>query len=235
MTEVHELMESGRDLIESHSEFPHTEGAAPPVDPLESHVRTFEVNETELDLDRLDNAVAAARSEFDLGRRQQRTALDSNLAPIVHQCIQIPPRVAAVPGVWQYLALFRYDELITDRWSRDNDIEEKFLGTQKDLYSNYLARLWWGAHLTYDTKSESYLATHRLFNKQRLVNYVLDSSFRRYRPAAIAFANELWNENGEDITTIASRFNDSLSTIQLESRSEAELRHQLRTIKDRVI
>ena len=233
MTEIDILMESGRDLVKEHTNFPQEEGSDPPTDALEAHVRSIQIERAELDYDQLDSVVSAAINEFDLGRREQRTNMDSNLAPVVHQCLDISTRVASLPGFWQYLTIFRYPELITARWSRENDIEEKFLGTQKDLYSNHLARLWWGAELTHD-EERRYYATHRLFNKQRLVNYVLDSSFRRYRPAARAFALELTNERGESITQIAKRFNNSLSTIQLEFREEDEIREQLEKIRDHI-
>lgn len=234
MTEIQLLMESGRDLVKEHGDFPQEDDSVPPTDELESHLRPMEIEGADLDLDQLDSAVSAAKDEFDLGRREQRTSIDSNLAPIVHQCVDIPTRVASLPGFWQHLTLFRYSDLVIARWSRENDIEEKFLGTQKDLYSNYLARLWWGAELTQDDEG-SYYATHRLFNKQRLVNYVLDSSFRRYRPAARAFALELTDERGKDITEVAKRFNKSLSTIQLESRDVDEIREQLTKIRDHVV
>ena len=234
MTKIRELMASGRDLVEEHDEFPQKKGSRPPIDELEAHVRTTDIDGIEFDYDRLDAAVTAAKKEFDVGRQKQRTSMDSNLAPVVHQCIRVPPRIASLPGFWQYLTLFKYSDLVTTRWSRDNDIEEKYLGTQKDLYSNYLARLWWGAELTRD-ENGTYYATHRLFNKQRLVNYVLDSSFRRYRPAARAFAQELTDESGEDITEIAKRFNKSLSTIQLEARDEDDIRNQLGKIQNHVV
>jgi hypothetical protein len=234
MTEITVLMESGRDLIEEHHQFPEEEGSIPPTDELEAHLRSIQVERAELDIDDFNSVVSAAKDEFDFGRREQRTSADSNLAPIIHQCFDIPTRIASMPGFWHYFTLFQYSDFITTRWNRDDDIEEKFLGTQKDLYSNYLARLWWGAELTQDEEGK-YYATHRLFNKQRLVNYVLDSSFRRYRPAARAFALELTNERGEDITQIAKRFNNSLSTIQLESREEEDIRGQLRRIRDHVV
>jgi hypothetical protein len=235
MTTIEVLDDSGRDLVKSHSTFPDEEGSEPPTDELKQHVRTVEVDGGTIDHERLESAIEAAIETFHLGRRQQRTAMDSNLAPIVHQCIDVPPRVAAIPGMWHYLTLVQYPDLVTARWSRDDDLQEKFLGTQKDLYSNHLARLWWGAQLTYDPEEAHYLATHRLFNKQRLVNYVLDSSFRRYRPAAIAFAEELWDESGQDITSIAKRFNNSLSTTQLESQTEDEIRDQLKKIREHVV
>jgi len=234
MTEIHELLESGKDVVKSNDSFPEAEGSYPPTDELADHVRVLDVDGADVDNDRLQASVDAAVSEFNLGRRSQRTALDSNLAPIVRECIDIPTRVAARPGVWQYFTLLEYPDLILKRWSRDDDIQEKFLGSQKDLYSNYIARLWWGAELTHNESTGDYFVTHRLFNKQRLVNYFLDSSFRRYRPAARGFAAELYRETGEDITDIAKRFNASLSTIQLESRDEEQVREQLAMIRQRV-
>lgn len=237
MTEIQILRESGRDLVKNHDHFPHEEGSEPPQKELQSHIKSIEVEDEDvnLDFDRLEFVINHAKVLFDVGRDEQRTAMDSNLAPVVRECLQIPPRVAAIPGFWWHTTLLRYPDFIMTRWSRDDDLTEKFLGTQKDLYSNHMARLWWGAHLTRNEDTGDYFATHRLFNKQRQVNYLLDSAFRRYRPAARAFAIELWDEKGTDVDEIAKRFNDSLSTIQLESRSEEDLGEQLEKIREVVL
>lgn len=235
MSEISVLSEAGRDLVVEDDAFPSDPEADPPREELERHVQTLEVaSDVELNLAWLHKAVERALGVFDTGRQEQRTRLDSALAPVFHQCLDVPTRVASHIGFWQYLALFEFSHLIDARWGgRDGiDVEEKYLGTQKDLYSNHVARLWWGAELTFD--GDDYLATHRLFEKQRLVNYVLDSSFRRYRPAAIAFAETLWTEQSGTIDAVASRFNDSLSTIQLETRSRTEVRNQLKQIREHV-
>ena len=236
MTEIFELTEAGRDVVKNHEDFPDEEGSTPPEDELASHLKRHEVSEDDvsLDLERLRKAVDDAKSLFDHGRSRERTRMDSNLAPIVRECIQVPPRIAAVSGFWQYLSLFKYDDLVTTRWSRDDDIQEKFLGTQKDLYSNYLARLWWGAHLTRNEETGDYFATHRLFTKQRLVNYLLDSSFRRSRQAARGFSIVLQDEVNPVIDGTAKRFNASQSVIELDARSEEDIVGQLEMIKSRV-
>jgi hypothetical protein len=113
------------------------------------------------------------------------------------------------------------------------DLQEKYLGEQKYIYLNAFARLWWGVHLTSCAKSRDYFTTHKMFNKQRLANYVLNSSFRRYHPAAVAFAEELYEETAEDITAIASQFNRARLTSLVEARSEATIRSQIRCIRDR--
>ncbi len=235
MTEIFELTEAGRDVVKNHEQFPDEEGSTPPESELRSHLRRHEVDgDVTLDLDRLRAAIDDSKSLFDHGRRRERTRMDSNLAPIVRETIRVPPRIAALPGFWQYLSLLEYPDLVTTRWSRDNDIQEKFLGTQKDLYSNYLARLWWGAHLTRNEETGDYFATHRLFTKQRLVNYLLDSSFRRSRPAARGFATVLEDEVNPVIDKVAKRFNASRSVIELDARSEGEIVEQLEMIKSRV-
>lgn len=237
MTDIFELTEAGRDVVKNHNQFPDEEGSTPPEDELRSHLRRYEVNDNEevtLDLERLREAIDHAKSLFNHGRRRERTRMDSNLAPIVRESIQVPPRIAALPGFWQYLSLFEYPDLVVTRWSRDNDIQEKFLGTQKDLYSNYLARLWWGAHLTMNEETGDYFATHRLFTKQRLVNYLLDSSFRRSRQAARGFAIVLEDEVNPVIDGVAKRFNASQSVFELDARTEEEIIGQLEMIKSRV-
>lgn len=236
MTDVYELTEAGRDVVKNHDQFPDEEGSTPPKDELQSHLRRHEVDDDEvtLDLERLRQAIDDSKSLFNHGRRRERTRMDSNLAPIVRETIQVPPRIASLPGFWQYLSLLQFPDLVTTRWSRDNDIQEKFLGTQKDLYSNYLARLWWGAHLTRNEETGDYFVTHRLFTKQRLVNYLLDSSFRRSRPAARGFAIVLEDEVNPVIDGVAKRFNASRSVIELDARNEEEIVQQLEMIKSRV-
>jgi len=236
MTEIFELTEAGRDVVKNHDQFPDEEGSTPPKDELRSHLTRHEVDDAEvtLDLDRLREAIDASKSLFNHGRRRERTRMDSNLAPIVRESIKVPPRIAALPGFWQYLSLLEYPDLVTTRWSRENDIQEKFLGTQKDLYSNYLARLWWGAQLTRNEETGDYIATHRLFTKQRIVNYLLDSSFRRSRPAARGFATVLQDEVNSVIDPVGSRFNASRSVIELDARSEEEIIEQLKMIKSKV-
>lgn len=236
MTEIFELTEAGRDVVKNHDQFPDEEGSMPPESELRSHLRRHEADDSDmmLDLNSLREAINDSKSLFDHGRRRERTRMDSNLAPIVRETIQVPPRIAALPGFWQYLSLLEYPDLVTTRWSRDDDIQEKFLGTQKDLYSNYLARLWWGAHLTRNEETGDYFATHRLFTKQRLVNYLLDSSFRRSRGAARGFAIVLEDEVNQVIDEVASRFNASRSVIELDARSEEEIIGQLEMIKSRV-
>lgn len=230
MTELYRLAPRGRRIVEE-SDFPK-ETEDPPTDDLVELTHSVKGS---VDYERLDKAVETTVDLFNRDVPEERSAMDSNLAPTVREAVDISPRVAARPGVWHYLTLFQYPGFVQYRYgfSDETDLQEKYLGGQKDLYSNAFARLWWGAHLTSCARSRDYFATHKMFNKQRLANYVLDSSFRRYHPAAVAFAEELYKETGEDITAVASRFNRARSTYLVEARSEAAIRSQIRRIRDR--
>lgn len=229
MTELYRLAPRGRRIVEE-SDFPE-ETTDLPTDDL---VELTHSAEGSVDYETLDDAIETTVDLFDRDVPGDRSAMDSNLAPTVRETVDITPRVAARPGVWHYLTLFQYPEFVQYRYgfSDETDLREKYLGDQNDLYSNAFARLWWGAHLTSCARSRNYFATHKMFNKQRLANYVLDSSFRRYHPAAVAFAEELYEETGEDITAIASRFNRARSTYLVEARSKTTIRSQIRRIRD---
>jgi hypothetical protein len=230
MTDIKYLTDSGRDLVEEYDEFESRGEVLSLSDELDSYVEEVPVDDADTDLDALEEAIERAMSVFDTDTDTERSAMDSMLAPFVHKYYDIPPRFAGQIGVWQYLSLVEFPEYVVTRWLGHGGLKEKLLGEQKDLYSNQFARLWWGAHLTYDETEERYFGAHKLFNKQRLANYVLDSEFRRCRPVTIAFVNVLHSETGSTIDDVGTRFNQSLSTYQMESRSRQQFETHLENI-----
>ena len=235
MTKIKRLTEEGRDLVRSHDEFEDGDEVYTLSEQLEPHVETFDVKDASIDLDRLSDVIDRSMDVFDPSVDTERSAMDSMLAPFVHQCYEVPPRTAGRIGVWQYLTLVEFPEYVVYRWENQGGLKEKLLGSQKDLYSNQIARLWWGAHLTYDCENDHYWGVHKLFNKQRLANYVLDSEFRRCRPAALAFVDVLHSTTGTIIDEVGPRFNQSLSTYQMESRHRNDFTDQLETIVEFVM
>lgn len=229
MTDIRYLTDAGRDLVEEHDEFESRNEVLSLSSDLETYVDDVTVDDASTDLDALGEAIERATAVFDTDIDTERSAMDSMLAPLVHQYYDIPRRTAGQIGVWQYLTLVEFPEYIVTRWLGYGGLKEKLLGEQKDLYSNQFARLWWGAHLTYDETKEHYFGAHKLFNKQRLANYVLDSEFRRCRPATLAFVSVLHSESGS-IDDVGRRFNQSLSTYQMEARSRQQLEKQLENI-----
>jgi len=230
MTDIPRLTDAGRDLVEEHDEFQSRDEVLSLSSDLESYVHHVSVNDASTDLDALREAIERATAAFDTETATERSAMDSMLAPFVHRYYDIPPRIAGQIGVWQYLTLVEFPDYLVTRWLGHGGLKEKLLGEQKDLYSNQFARLWWGAHLTYDDDENHYFGAHKLFNKQRLANYVLDSEFRRCRPATLAFVEVLNAESGSTIDDVGSRFNQSLSTYQMEARTQRQFETQLENI-----
>ncbi|GAB7094135.1 hypothetical protein JCM30237_12870 [Halolamina litorea] len=206
-----------------------------PLDGISKHVRE-DVDGT-VDTDLLDRRIEAVREHVDFGSQSGGTIADSAVAPTIRLAVDIPDRVAAMPGVWHYLASVKYPDFVRDRWGDNEDIEEKFLGAGRNPYTNALGRLWWGAELTkvpYDAAPEDADLTnaHRLYNKQRLANFVLDRSFRRYRYASAVCAEELYRSHNDVISETTTRFKKALTMYQLEDRSREDLERQIRRIRE---
>lgn len=232
MSTLYKLTEPGLDRVEGNQEFFQGEQTferadfEPDLEPVEG----------EVDYEKLDRAVETTKEMFDPDENQtDGSSMDANLAPIVRDAIDISPRVAADSGVWHYLTVVKYPEYVRYRFDVEKDIEEKFIGTGTNLYQNTFERLWWGAELTKDEGPLKYIGVQKMFAKQRLANYILDSDFRRYRLASRVFAEEMYKELGKKvIDPTAGRFKKALATYQLESRSESELRDQIQQIRDQV-
>jgi len=151
------------------------------------------------------------------------TDMDKALAKEVHQHLDITRRVAGDPGLWHWLAVFRYPHFVRHRWEYHSEaaMREKFLGAGSDLYSNAIHRLWWIAELTH---ADDYALTEAVFSNQTMVNKVFDRWFARYRPAVIALCDELADEPSWVIEDTTNRFNHALTNVQLEGLDEAEAR-----------
>jgi hypothetical protein len=183
----------------------------------------------------LDEIVSGERA-FD-----SKHLIDAELAPIVHANIPLTREQAARPGIWHWLAVVWYPDFVRHRWPwtatvrTTNSMREKFLGAGSDIYSNAFGRLWWMAELSYDAPAEDpYHVTREALKVQMLANRLFDPMFARYPPAVIAFAQELMGESTETVRYANIRFNQALSTIQLESRTKDDLRAIVRNVVEAV-
>lgn len=190
---------------------------------------TPEVVDAEVDLDTIEVAL----DEVVSGERhfEKRHLIDAEVAPIVHENLPLTREQAARPGVWHWLAVVWHPEFVRHRWPRSkpkrtkNSMREKFLAAGSDIYSNAFGRLWWMAELTYDeSAADPYHVTREALKVQTLANRLFDPMFARYPPAVIAFAEGLIGESSETVQKANVRFNQALSAIQLESRSQEEIR-----------
>ncbi|KAB7518824.1 hypothetical protein DP108_06565 [Halosegnis rubeus] len=178
------------------------------------------------DLDRIDAAVEQVLEDYS----EYETAIDGSLAEEVHRSLNITRRTAGDPGLWHWLAVVRYPELIRHRWEYRSEeaMREKFLGAGSDLYSNAIHRLWWIAELT--SRGDDYSTTNVVFSNQTMVNKVFDRWFARYQPAVQAMCDELADERSRVIDETTRRFNHALTNVQLEGLSEEEARKIIREI-----
>jgi hypothetical protein len=172
------------------------------------------------ELGRIDARVEDVLAEY----TEYDTAIDGALAEEIHRSLDISRRTAGDPGLWHWLAVVRYPELVRHRWAYRSEeaMREKFLGAGSDLYSNAIHRLWWIAELT--VQEDDYELTNAVFANQTMVNKVFDRWFARYRPAVIAMCDELADEPSRVIDEVTRRFNHALTTVQLEGLSEEEAR-----------
>lgn len=96
--------------------------------------------------------------------------------------------------LWAYLTHVQYYEYLKNRWkivSREEGDTKNNKDTIKDRYflagessralcRNAIARLWWGAHLTYDAENENpYEFTEMLFSNQNIQASLLERNFGR--------------------------------------------------------
>jgi hypothetical protein len=177
-------------------------------------------------LDAIDEAVESVVEEY----AEYDTSMDKALAEDVHRNLDITRRTAGDPGLWHWLAVYRYPHFVRHRWEYRSEeaMREKFLGAGSDLYSNAIHRLWWIAELTSD--QGDYTVTHEVFSNQTMVNKVFDRWFARYQPAVVAICDELADEPSRVIDETTRRFNHALTNVQLEGLSEEEARELVRQI-----
>jgi hypothetical protein len=162
---------------------------------------------------------------------EKRYLIDAEVAPVVHANLDLTRSQAADPGIWHWMATIWHPEFVRHRWPWDEpertvkSMREKFLGAGTDIYSNAFGRLWWMAELSRLPEADDpYRVTREALEVQTLANRLFDPEFARYRPAVVAFGERLIDENTDVVNHANRRFNQALSTIQLESQSREELR-----------
>jgi len=221
-TELQRLTEDGRRLVgQSFMKGEATltdEQLNEYVEPMPGHPTT--------DLGRIDSAVQDVLEEYP----EYDTDIDGALVEEIHRGLDITRRTAGDPGLWHWLAVVRYPDLVRHRWEYRSEeaMREKFLGAGSDLYSNAIHRLWWIAELT--SRGDDYSTTDAVFANQTMVNKVFDRWFARYQPAVRAMCDELADEPSRVIDETTRRFNHALTNVQLEGLSEDEAREMIRQI-----
>lgn len=136
--------------------------------------------------------------------------------------------------LWTTLTHTVFRQYVIDRWSaRSDDIDAKknsigrrwFAegGSDRTLENNAIARLWWGAHLTYAPwksnpdefghleRDDDFYFTKRLFSLQELIKVTMESSLGRSSKVLIALLAYLDKHpelvNNEDVGDLMKELN----------------------------
>jgi hypothetical protein len=163
-------------------------------------------------------------------------AIDSFVAPRLHEVLDLTRREASEPGIWRFLAVIARPDFVRHRWafaSRKTTFPRFWqLGVRPN--SNAIARLWWIAELTRD--DDSYERTDVVLERQPLATAFFVRSFSHYQPAIFACIDVLSDAPPDVLAQVMLRLTTMLSTIVVEGRSYeelVELVHETRTLVER--
>jgi hypothetical protein len=180
----------------------------------------------EIDWEPVQRLVRRVTESFEQGSR----GIDGYAAPLLHQALAIPRRVARDRGVWHYLSVAAFPEFVRHRWQRGSDgrwFRDRFLGIHQQ---NTFARLWWAAELSRD--GEDYSLAARIFGSG--LERVFDRAFSWHAPMLRAFVGVMANSSGENVDRVASDLNYALTTIAVEVLDERESERLIRDIQSLV-
>lgn len=214
-----------------------------------------------MDLSPIDDRIAEIKTDDDV--EPQSSEIDAELAPTLHRTLSLSRYEAADAGLWHYLCVIRFTDLVRYRWKHvwdaenQSNMEEKFLKAGADIYSNALHRLWWAAELTYEegesglVADRDYERTRRVLEFQELANDIFDRWFARYKPVAVACVDLLEPEtleelkaegsypdapsNSQLISDTTTLLREELTVRRVEAMEEADIRDTIRALREEVM
>ena len=201
---------------------------------LESDQLAPYLEDTEIDLDL--TPVTTAIGEVISSKERYDDGIDKAIAPLLHASMVLTRRQASDMGMWQYLAIALYPSFVWHRWeyTTRKAMLEKFLGEgSSNIYAHALHRLWWMAELTYN-EPHDYSLTTRVLGFQQLANKIFDRRFARYKPASVACAQVLLDEDvpAPIVDAVTLRFRQILTTVQLEALEQTEIKSIVQGLVD---
>ncbi|SFR53333.1 hypothetical protein SAMN04487947_2020 [Halogeometricum rufum] len=190
------------------------------------------------DLNVLEDRLKAVMDEYG----EYKGGMDAEAAVAVHEEIDLSRSAASDSGIWNDLAMRHYPWFVRHRWSYESEtgMKKKFwtYGAALDSASSTFERLWWIAEMTHE--DGGYENTRRVFQNRRFCFRVFDIQLGRYKPAALACLDVLYDDNEESfavndvIDETVQRLRRAGSTIPLEGRTRSELVDIVQSIRDDV-
>lgn len=196
--------------------------------PEEIYERYLEESEQPLELDELAEVVSYLVAQTP----KHDAKFDQLAGPLIHRALPLRRREASQPGVWRYLAMVCFPELVRHRWQVQSwpTTRSRYwtMGTRHD--SNAFSRLWWIAEIT--REGSSYALTEEVLSKQQLAIQIFVRKFSSYRPSVAAFV-QVMRDSSLDVERTAKELNGRLSTLVLESLREEDLRSLIQELAER--
>jgi len=206
----------------------------------------------EADLDELEDELRRIKEVYDQGNGK----MDTEAAVAVREHIDVNRSQATDHGIWHDLSIRKFPWFVRHRWSYQGEaaMRKKFWtkGVALDSQSCTFERLWWIAELTYrEDHEDPYLYTRRAFSNRRFVFRVFDIKMGRYKPAAYALVDALFDEDteadGKDegiegefakndiIDGVVQQFRKSGAAMPYEGREKDSLASALKEIRREVV
>lgn len=176
----------------------------------------------DVDFEPVYEAVDEVVSEFD----EESEEMDAVVAPVLHQQLDVPRRVATDTRMWYRLATVELRDYVRHRWGYDGAIREKFRGDPRDIDSNAVLRLWWIAELTrvppeapwaeaFDVDDE-YELTRASLKFRSISNRIVDNRFHKVHPVAAAFVDQFRDADSDTVNDAPDPLNTALTLLPAE-------------------
>lgn len=170
-------------------------------------------------LDDLDAIVDGAIARYSVADPR----LDAHLAEHVHRALPITRREAADVGLFRFLSVIRYPELVRHRWPHRSiaTSRSRFLRAGVRHDANAFSRWWWGAELT--REGEDYALTRAIFARSSLATHLFSRDLARCRPWLEAAATVLSDETGPEVERRLGAIGKMLSVRVVEAMDRETL------------
>jgi hypothetical protein len=175
-------------------------------DNIEKNIDVYCSDEMQFKVKNVENEIRTINKEVSdciLNIKMGEDKLDYNAAVNVYKAYRSLSSLQASDGrFWSYLCHVKHYEYVKSRWAVkpgakkpiDSIKSRYFVRNRRDLSRNAIARLWWAAHLTYDSNAnDPYWRTKVLFknqdmfaqlmersisNNKTLLNYILEAVYQ---------------------------------------------------------
>lgn len=165
--------------------------------------------------------------------REEKRKMDKELAPVIHQELDLTRRQASNPEIWNYLSIYERPKFVLRRWGEEAAKNRWIVRSQRkqSLNRQAFANLWWVAEKTYNSE-RGYSFTRKLLDDQDLKNYLFGNNYGTCRTASDAIIAEIHDMKMEESReNVLHPLQSLTSTFSVDSMSYEETRELIRDLK----